>query len=704
MRKYLFTLLLTCLATLAFTQNNHIAALRKQQKKCEEILATFNGKPEMLEALIKEGNIGIKMTKPNDLEFKYAFNIAIGTGFYYKQDFKTTQKHFEQAYADAQQAKLLEKSLKPLGNLVVLYHYLGLQAKADSAAQKLKSIAESNDTLKTKGNIYYNLGIYNQQQKFYYSIALSNFLKAVELQKPIADTTKIAKLRLDYAVMLAMVAEIYLYMKQPQKSIEYLNEAKPFLNASKIIDITAYGKFIRSYVQLNNKKEALKYYQLLHSVGEGGNWSELVSSSVEMATLEMKGNNYAQAKKYLDKADAQAKKDNKEILTSSVNLAYGDYYKAVKDYPLAIKYYQLAENGAKTYNKEQYVDLLKSLTAVEILSGNQQAAQKHFNEFVSLSDSLNQSKISLNLAEMEAKFQNQFKEQKIGTLNKENDLKDLQLQQEKTTRALLIGGAVLLLLVLGAILYSYSTKQKANRLLAFKNAQLDSLNEELSNANQTKAKLFSIISHDLRSPVSQLFTFLKLQQTNPNAFTEENKQQHQQKLMQSSRQLLATMEDLLIWSKSQMEHFELAIFPVAMNDLFTAAKDLMQNQADAKNLEISIGNLAVTTIQSDENLLTIVLRNLIQNAINHAYESTTIDLSTGLDEKNQSFITVTNKGDVISEEKISELMNETHVQSKSSGYGLVIVKELLQKVGATLQIVSNEESTTMMVVFSKYLV
>ncbi|MDQ8006260.1 MAG: ATP-binding protein [Pedobacter sp.] len=704
MKNYLLTLLLVCLTSLAFAQGNeHTDKLKKQQKKCDEIMATFSGKPETLEALIKEGNIGLKMTKPSDHEFRFAFNMAIGTGYYYKQDFKNTQLHFEQAFDDAQDAKLLEKSLKPLGHLVVLYHYLGLQTKADAAAVKLKYFVESNDTLKTKSHIYYNLGIYNQQQKFYYSIALSNFLKAVELHKPIADTTKIVKQKLDYAVMLSVVAEVYIYMKQPKKAIEYLNEAKPYLGLSKIIDISAYGKFVRSYVQLNNRAEALKYYQLLHATaGEGqGNWSEMVSSSLEIAALEMKAGNFAQAKKYIDKADVQAKKDNKEILTSSVNATYGDYYKALKNYPSAIKYYKLAENGSRTYNKEQYVDLLKSLTAVEILSGNQQSAQTHFNQYVSLSDSLNQSKISLNLAEMEAKFQNQFKEQKIGALNKENDIKDLQLRQEKTTRALLIGGAVLLLLVLAAILYSYRTKQKANLLLAFKNAQLDALNEELSNANQTKTKLFSIISHDLRSPVSQLFTFLKLQQANPNAFSEENKQQHQQKLMQSSRQLLATMEDLLIWSKSQMEHFELMENQIDVEGLFSEAKLLMQNQADAKNLEINIANLGVQSLQSDENLLTIVLRNLIQNAINHAYESTAIDLSTGVNEKNQSFITVANKGDVISEEKINALMNETHVQSKSSGYGLVIVKELLQKIDASLQIVSDENSTKMTVFFAK---
>lgn len=99
---------------------------------------------------------------------------------------------------------------------------MGLQGKADTTAQKLKQIAETNDTLKNKSDIYYNLGVYNQQQKFYYGIALDNFLKSVSLGKAIADTTKTVKLKTDYAVKNMMVADVYLFLKQPEKALQYL--------------------------------------------------------------------------------------------------------------------------------------------------------------------------------------------------------------------------------------------------------------------------------------------------------------------------------------------------------------------------------------------------------------------------------------------------------------------------------------------------
>lgn len=700
MKTFFVSFIIFCTLNSFAQQDLHLKKLKEKKDKVEGIMATFSGKSESIDQLIKDGKEGLSACAAKDFEYKFIFNSAIATGFYYKQDFKSAQQYFEQSYDEAVKANLIEKSLKPLGNLISIYHYLGLQPKADKAAQKLKQLVESIDTLKNKSDIYYNLGLYNQQQKFYYGIALSNFLKSVELHKPIADTTKILKRKLDYGIKLMMVSEIYLNLKQPNKSLQYLNEAKPLLNLSLIVDVMAYGKFLRSYVLLGNKAEALKYYNLLHNaVGSNpGKWSELVSSNLEMASLELKAKDFKQAKFYLDKADKQSKLDNKEILTSSVNLSYGDYYKELNDYDKAGKYYKMAEHGSSIYSKEQYSELLKSLTEVEIFLGSKDASS-YFKRYIAISDSLNQRKISLNLAEMEAKFQNEFKQQKIGALNKENEEKNLQLKEEKKTRWFLISGAFLLLIALFSIYFSFKTKQKANLLLDKKNQELDAINGQLSIANQTKAKLFSIITHDLRSPISQIFTFLKIQQASKNEISEQQKEQHQKKLMESSVNLLATMEDLLLWSKSQMEHFELEIESVDINTLFSEAKLFFQNQAEAKGITIETENSTVDNLKSDQNLLTIILRNLLQNAINSAHEQSQIQLIAGLNNNGKPYFSILNQGEVIPEIKIKELLSDSDVKSKSSGYGLVIVKELLFKLNASLAITSDTNGTEAKVVF-----
>ncbi|MEO7306205.1 MAG: hypothetical protein ABIR78_02715, partial [Ferruginibacter sp.] len=442
----IFSLLLST-SSLCFSQSKE-KLLNEKKQACEAILAAFTGKPESFEQLIKTGMEGLAIANENDHTYNFVFYQAIGSGYYYKQDFKSASENFEAAYAEAVTGNMIEKSVKPLGNLVSIYHYMGLQDKADSAAQQLKQIAETVDTLKNKSDIYYNLGLYNQQQKFYYSIALDNFLKSAALYKPIADTAKAIKLKTDYGTRLMMVAEIYLYLKQPAKALQYLEEVKPYLTLSKIIDISAYGKFIRSYVQLNNKTEALKYYSLLHETAatSPGKWSEMVSSNLEMASLSLKEKDLPIAKSYIDKADKQSKLDNKEILTSAVNLAYGDYYKAINDYQQALRYYKIAEPGSAMYNKEQYADLLKSLSAVEILAGNKNDAAVTFNKYVSVSDSLTKRKIELNLAEMEALFQNKNKQQQIEV--KDNELLFAKKQRLWLIAGLSLAGVAALLLIL----------------------------------------------------------------------------------------------------------------------------------------------------------------------------------------------------------------------------------------------------------------
>ena len=437
-------------------QKTHQQMLDAKKSSLENIMATFSGKPESFDELIKNGNEGLVITTAKEYDYKFLFHYAIGTGFYYKQDFKSAKENFEQAYAEAVKGKMIQKSTKPLGNLVSIYHYMGLQEKADSAAQQLKVLAETIDTLKNKSDIYYNLGLYNQQQKFYYSIALDNFLKSAELHKPLMDTAKTIKLKTDYGTKLMMVAEIYLYLKQPSKALQYLEEIKPFLTLSKVVDISAYGKFIRTYVQLNNKTEALKYYNLLQhtAISSPGKWSEMVSSNLEIASLALKEKDFLLAKSYIDKADKQSRLDNKEILTSSVSQSYGDYYKATADYTQAISYYKMAEHGSAIYNKEQYADLLKSLTAAEIIAGNQNDATATFNKYVTLSDSLTDRKISLNIAEMEAVYQNKNKEQQIAA-------KNIQLSAARKQQLSLIVGFSLLFLVAVLLIIIYRNKKKA---------------------------------------------------------------------------------------------------------------------------------------------------------------------------------------------------------------------------------------------------
>jgi signal transduction histidine kinase len=290
-------------------------------------------------------------------------------------------------------------------------------------------------------------------------------------------------------------------------------------------------------------------------------------------------------------------------------------------------------------------------------------------------------------AEAEEKYQNKEKKQLINIQNE-------QLVFAKKQKWWLISGLLLSGLVAVLLYAIYRNKKQSANILDQKNRELDILNKKLNESNLTKTKLFGIISHDLRSPVSQLFTFLKLQQKNDILVSEEERDQHRQKLITSSKNLLETMEDLLLWSKSQMENFELDIDSVDLAQLFGDTILLMQNQADAKEIKLITEIKGISALSSDQNLLLIILRNLVQNAINHAFNQTTIYLKAGLNQNNQIYMAVINQGEVIPADQIQALIDNRQVKSKSSGYGLLIVKELALKINATFNISSNAENGT----------
>lgn len=681
MKKHLLLFLLVLVQFLGFAQEKPSwQQLNRHKLACEKILAEFAGKPESIAQLIKEGEDGLKLCADTDYEHKFAFHQALGTGYYYRQDFQKASLYFEQAYKDATAGKMTEKSLKPLGNLISIYHYLGQQTKADSAAQKLKQVIDGVDAPKSKSDAYYNLGLYNQQQKFYYEIALTNFLKSAELHKSVLDTTTIPKLKLDYGTKLMMVAEIYLYLKQPDKALQYLREVEPYLGMSKIVDIATYGKFVRSYALLNQEKEALHYYDLLHQTAAetNGRWSELVSSNLTMATLTQNRKEYRRALAYIDKADKQSKLDNQEILTSAVNLSYGEYYRELKHYGKAAAYFKIAEPGLALFNKEQYIDLLKSLTAVEIALGNSGDAETYYAKFIALSDSLTSQKISLNIAETEAVFQNNFKQQQI-------EVQNLQLKQNSTQRLWLLSGLALLTLISVLLIIIYHNKKRTAQVLDEKNKTLASLNTELEEANQTKARLFSIISHDLRSPISQIYQFLKLQQLNPQLLNETQRAQLSERIQTATGSLLETMEDLLLWSKTQMSQFKVAMQPTEVAIVVNQCLKLMQLNLEAKNLTVEDKVPPQAVIESDPYYLQTILRNLLQNAIRAAEVGSVIQVDFVQKDGRTSVLSIGNSGGAFSQQQyLASISSEDKAQSLN-GLGIRLIAELSEKIHLEVQ-------------------
>ena len=219
------------------------------------------------------------------------------------------------------------------------------------------------------------------------------------------------------------------------------------------------------------------------------------------------------------------------------------------------------------------------------------------------------------------------------------------------------------------------------------NEKLQLLNTELDQANKSKTRFFSILNHDLRSPVANLIHFLHLQKDSPELLDEETKNRMQNKTITGAENLLSSMEDILLWSKGQMENFKPQPKKVAVNQLFDDTKKVFSGYQKIKFEYQNPDNIAIFT---DENYLKTIIRNLTSNAINvfTTTQNPTI-IWKAWQENGISYLSVTDNGPGASKEQFKALYDDKEVVGIKTGLGLHLIRDLAKAIDCEISVDSK---------------
>ena len=235
-------------------------------------------------------------------------------------------------------------------------------------------------------------------------------------------------------------------------------------------------------------------------------------------------------------------------------------------------------------------------------------------------------------------------------------------------------------------MYQSSNQKKTNR-------KLQLLNTELDQANKTKTRFFSILNHDLRSPVANLIHFLHLQKDSPELLDEETKNRMQTKTISGAENLLSSMEDILLWSKGQMENFKPQPKEVSVNQLFEDTKKVFSGY---HKIQFEYQNPDDISVFTDENYLKTIIRNLTSNAIN--VFSTTPNptiIWKAWQENGVSFLSITDNGPGASLDQFKALYDDKEVIGVKTGLGLHLIRDLAKTINCTIEVKSTlNEGTT----------
>ncbi len=243
----------------------------------------------------------------------------------------------------------------------------------------------------------------------------------------------------------------------------------------------------------------------------------------------------------------------------------------------------------------------------------------------------------------------------------------------------------------GRILYNtiWAVCTMVLALLFFKKEQLsyqkqvEEKNRELKELNNTKEKLFSIIAHDLRSPIGQLKGSLEL--VNKAYITPEQFLPLADKLSVQVDQLHSTLDNLLRWSISQFQGIQAVPEYVSLQEVIGEKAILFLKQSiERKNIQLHTEGLQ-RKAWADPDHLMLIFRNLVANAIKYSYQDGKISIRAYPKENNIIVEIEDNGMGMTADVKESVFSSVTMISStgtsneKGTGLGLKLCKEFIEK-------------------------
>ncbi len=226
--------------------------------------------------------------------------------------------------------------------------------------------------------------------------------------------------------------------------------------------------------------------------------------------------------------------------------------------------------------------------------------------------------------------------------------------------------------------------------------ELKKSERQLRELNATKDKFFSIIAHDLKNPIGAFKNVLELLYENFQDFTKEEILEFIEPLKDSSNQLFALLENLLLWARTQTGKIQLEPIEFNLADLIKSNVSLLKFQAENKQIDLSYQAPGQLMVFADFNTINTVIRNLINNAIKFTPKGGRI-IVTATNQDNNALVIVEDNGIGMSEETISKLFRiDVHhttlgtAQEKGTGLGLILCKEFVQANGGQIWVESEE--------------
>lgn len=495
----------------------------------------------------------------------------------------------------------------------------------------------------------------------------------------------------NFAEAYENIGNVYMSLKdnkqamiQYQKSLYILEELGDKKSiALVLIDIGNVYHASRQY------KKALSYYRESLTISEGLNWQLSGAAALGgIAAVYSAAGNPARGLENNLKALESCKDTGQKRIIAVLLGNTGACYRKLGQYEKALPYVnQALDIAEKIKNKDIISNLYRELFEIYLALKDHQQAYVYFNKSKTIENEIYSEECRKNISELWRR------EREILQLMHNNSIQKLKLEHQELVRNFLILVSLLALVLAGVIYNRYRTKKRAERLLKESERKLRTM-------NTAKDKLFSIIAHDLESPLNGLLLSSDYLEKNYNAMGEERIKELLHHIYENTNHMAKLLDNLLQWAVSQLGKLEVAPETLDLKRLTEDTIGLMGPPAMEKNIRLLSFIKKDTLAWADKRMVETILRNLVSNAVKYTGPGGKVHISS---ESGGTFleITVSDTGVGIPAGKLNTLFNlgvhnstRGTAGEKGVGLGLVLCKEFVEKNGGAIRVETNNKKKT----------
>jgi len=525
--------------------------------------------------------------------------------------------------------------------------------------------------------------------------ALQHFAEALNRFQKISD-------KRHEVLVLDDIALFYLSQNDNEQSLSYLEEAltKSLSYGTKIGEGYTRLLFARLYIREREIKKAGKELNQGMDLAMNLKDNDLIAFfQYQKASLLKEEKQFSDCLPILNKNLLYYEQTGNLLEQFYTQELIGQVYLDLKQYDKAHIYFDACQNLSHGYGSTNLLSrTLRNQSNLDSMKGDFKQALRHYSQFMKLKDSLNRTESDRQAVLFESRFANERK-------SKENQLLILQQSKNKIIiQQQFLGLFILFLALIGLVIiliklqrlnaqnkHSLEEVLVKNQEIVFKNKIIEEQRLKQEKINLVKDKLFSVISHDMRTPLTQLQGILGLMEVNALKMSEwVDLLPALKRNVQTSTEQLDT---LLLWSKNQMQGFQPHITQFLIYPLADKNISLLKGPLEEKEIQYKNTIDRELLIEADLEMIQIVIRNLLTNAIKFTQNKGNIWLSSYVN-STHAFIKVMDTGVGIREEDYTKVFEEIDFTTpgtlgeKGTGLGLKLCKDFIEMNGGEIHVES----------------